>query len=258
MTAHGSRGIVEWQPLWTTTPILWIMWLLPLMLVIACHWRIGISRPCMGVVVVLAAGGLWITRVSPLSAAADVVMAGPALARWAPILARDTDATRWGAVAVLTTFLAAFVLAVLPSTRCIAIQDSEDLPDATAVEILRTNRATGRLVTQFGWGQYAIWHLAPALKVSIDGRRETIYSERTIQRQVAVAKGSAEGLETLATTRPEYVWLSTGSATTTKAWLTGNGYRIDVDRQHSYIAVRQDLPVLQYSAVVESGCFPGP
>ena len=38
----------------------------------------------------------------------------------------------------------------------------------------------GHLVTYFNWGQYALWHLGPALKVSMDGRRETVYSDRRL------------------------------------------------------------------------------
>ena len=29
----------------------------------------------------------------------------------------------------------------------------------------------------FDWGEYVLWHLSPQIKVSIDGRRETVYSD---------------------------------------------------------------------------------
>ena len=36
------------------------------------------------------------------------------------------------------------------------------------------------MVTFFDWGQYAIWHKPDDLRVSMDGRRETVYSERSV------------------------------------------------------------------------------
>jgi hypothetical protein len=43
------------------------------------------------------------------------------------------------------------------------------------VAVLRDSGVSGNLAVHFDWGEYAIWHLAPALKVSVDGRRETVY-----------------------------------------------------------------------------------
>jgi hypothetical protein len=45
------------------------------------------------------------------------------------------------------------------------------------VSVLRESGVSGNLAVHFDWGEYAIWHLAPALKVSLDGRRETVYDE---------------------------------------------------------------------------------
>ena len=42
----------------------------------------------------------------------------------------------------------------------------------------------GRLVVWFDWGEYAIWHFAPALRVSIDGRRETVYTDQVMQKHL--------------------------------------------------------------------------
>ena len=32
----------------------------------------------------------------------------------------------------------------------------------------------------FNWGEYSIWHFGPELKVSMDGRRETVYSGEVV------------------------------------------------------------------------------
>ena len=50
-------------------------------------------------------------------------------------------------------------------------------PEAEAITFLRSNPIQGRLLSYFDYGELAIWHLAPKLRVSYDGRRETVYSE---------------------------------------------------------------------------------
>lgn len=46
-----------------------------------------------------------------------------------------------------------------------------------AISRIAESGVRANLVVFFDWGEYAIWHLAPRVKVSMDGRRETIYSE---------------------------------------------------------------------------------
>jgi hypothetical protein len=56
-------------------------------------------------------------------------------------------------------------------------------PDREAVEFLRAESTSGndRLLTWFDWGEYAIWHLSPVgVRVSMDGRRETVYSDHVL------------------------------------------------------------------------------
>ncbi len=113
----------------------------------------------------------------------------------------------------------------------------------------------GRLVVPFDWGEYAIWHFGPRLKVSTDGRRETVYSEARIKEQFALAQGEPEGMAFLASAKPEYAWLHTGPEAPTAAWLIRNGYVLDVDTGTSVIVRRVDLPPLRASAPLSS-CAP--
>jgi len=46
-----------------------------------------------------------------------------------------------------------------------------------AVALLKQSGVSGNLAVHFTWGEYAIWHLSPRIKVSVDGRRETVYSD---------------------------------------------------------------------------------
>jgi hypothetical protein len=45
------------------------------------------------------------------------------------------------------------------------------------VSLIKQSGITGNLAIEFNWGEYVIWHLGPHVKVSMDGRRETVYSD---------------------------------------------------------------------------------
>ena len=74
--------------------------------------------------------------------------------------------------------LAALVLVVLipPKYDRIPISDQLPFPKAS-VELLKDSAVSGNLAVHFDWGDYAIWHLTPEIKVSIDTRREMAYPE---------------------------------------------------------------------------------
>jgi len=44
-----------------------------------------------------------------------------------------------------------------------------------AVAYLRAHQLSGKLLTEFGWGEYLIWTLYPQCRVALDGRYETVY-----------------------------------------------------------------------------------
>lgn len=45
-----------------------------------------------------------------------------------------------------------------------------------AMILLRESDFRGKLMNDFGWGEFLIWHLGPSVKVGMDGRRETVYA----------------------------------------------------------------------------------
>jgi hypothetical protein len=64
------------------------------------------------------------------------------------------------------------------------------------------------MLTWFDWGEYAIWHFGPALQVSIDGRRETVYTEATVQAHRRFYAGETTSAYSTAL-QPDYIWLPT-------------------------------------------------
>ena len=251
----GRSNISEWQPIWKLGPDSIALWGATVGFIAASWWRVGRPSPeTIALLSGLAIAAARVDRLGPLFGLAAVTL----LARtWPRVEQRVAAAIPGRAVidasAVCAGLAAVFIMIQAPP-MCLAIDQMRG-PDVVAAESLRGR--TGTLVTFFDWGEYAIWHFGPALRVSVDGRRETVYSEQVLNTQLGMATGTAAGLIELARTRPEYVWLPLRSQTT-RAWLREHGYREDVLTRRSFVAVRADLPPLSAWDGVESRCFPGP
>jgi hypothetical protein len=153
---------------------------------------------------------------------------------------------------VLTALLIFAAYRGWPHLRCLPpLPGSADGAAAAALRFA----APGRLLVEFDWGEYAIWHFGPALRVSVDGRRETIYSRARLDAQSEMARGSAEGVALLRAENPEYVWMRNRRQVLRGA-LPELGYRLDVSTPDSFVAVRSDLSPLPSVARPTSGCFP--
>jgi hypothetical protein len=248
----------EWQSIVRNGAGPIALWTLGAGVVVLSWMKVG--RPptaTLAVLIVLAYAAASVTRLVPLFGLAAVMLLAP---YW-PSDERHgrTTPEPLSLLAVEIVFIGITLVAVVPTRlvpTCVRILDSPYAPDTRAAEALRGTR--GRLVTYFDWGEYALWHFGPALKVSIDGRRETVYTEATVAEQQAIAEGKPLGLAALERISPEYVWLPSAAMETAK-WLTANGYRMEVQTPRSFIAVRQDLPPLSGRvADTASTCFPGP
>jgi hypothetical protein len=201
-------------------------------------------------------------RIESIYVTAAAILLAPAIrARWpaktTALVSLVVEHRLVSALALLALVVAGGSRSGFRSTTCIGIW-SVTRPDQRVLSSL-TGAESGRLVTYFDWGQYALWHFGPTLKVSIDGRRETVYSDRRLDEHAAILAGAPEGLQLLSRWRPEYVWLPATSAAT-KTWLGENGYRYDVETERSFVAVRADLPRLTPAlppSVAEPMCFPG-
>jgi hypothetical protein len=83
---------------------------------------------------------------------------------------------RW-AVTVLLVGAMAMACAAFPRLGRIEVDPPVANFPARAVAMMKASGVGGNMATEFNWGEYVLWHLGPQLKVSIDGRRETIYSD---------------------------------------------------------------------------------
>ena len=117
------------------------------------------------------------------------------------------------------------------------------------------------MVTFFDWGQYAIWHKPDDLRVSMDGRRETVYSERSVDLHLDMYLAKQDGLAYLDGLQADYVWVPkelplAGGLTTSSEWRpVYRGARSIIFSRASLVPT--GTPV-QEGAPVRCRCFPGP
>lgn len=129
-----------------------------------------------------------------LAVVAVIVLAGP---HAADALRQVSDASRkrpgrgwrvpaWG-------FLVPLALSVLLLTVLLSqpprVLIKPDLFPVRAVQVLAASGVQGNLINRFNWGEYVIWHLGPELKVTMDGRRETVYPPALYEHYLAFQDG---------------------------------------------------------------------
>ncbi len=258
-TVRTSRpDISEWQPFSLHEPaIMWISVLVPILALafLAVRTPKGLRAETWGIACLLIVAGLRVSRVAPLVAPAILVLLSPQIAaRWGRI--GRLPAVSAGAMIVfaipVVTAIFAVRAPVMAAVRCLSINDAW-APDREAAGYL--SGARGRLWVAFDWGEYAIWHFGPELRVSIDGRRETVYSNDIIDWHRAFDLGEPWAQARFSRASPEYVWLR-NDQTTVRDWLAANGYRIDARTGLSFVAARRDLPPLRGPAAMMPACFP--
>ncbi|MCX6340050.1 MAG: hypothetical protein NTX71_09060 [Candidatus Aureabacteria bacterium] len=75
------------------------------------------------------------------------------------------------------------ILAAIPAYRgrsAYSLRVPADQYPVAAVRWMKEHQLRGNCAVFFNWGEYLIWHLRDTLKVSIDGRYETVYPEEVI------------------------------------------------------------------------------
>lgn len=186
--------IVDWQPLGVTS----VPGIVYLGLTVTAVWTLlrapgRVSAPLLAVLVTLV--------ILPLTAVRHLQL----FAIGVPVLIADAFAVAWRRntaprearrgerfVVIATTIVASAVLVGtgVNEARCIKIDPARSIGfPVRAIDWLADSGVEGNLVTFFDWGQYALWHLAPGIKVSMDGRRETVYSDSVYQEYLRFQNG---------------------------------------------------------------------
>ncbi len=259
-TVRMTRDISEWQPLWTVHPIIWGPWLLAVALTVWLAVRRDVAGLAAAAALVpLAYASIRVERIAPLFVASAILLSAPRLRERWPLrrLTWPAPTGRMTAGVSVAAGIAVLTATALGQRAWSCIDVSGGWAPDSGIGRRLDHARPGRLVVFFDWGQYALWHWGPALKVSMDGRRETIYSEARLAEHADILQGRDAGLRVLEQWRADYVWLPATSEATA-AWLMRNGYRIDARTARSFLAVRSDLPVLPKGENDAGGrrCFP--
>jgi hypothetical protein len=212
-TVGLSRADVsEWQPLSNLGAGEWLPWMIVTTFAVIALVR-NRSRRGSEVLLVLALMALSfkVARVGPFYAVGAAVLLGPGLRESArrlphrlPPRPRTVELIAVGMVAIL--FATGSAVVTVANARCIQMTGPWT-PDQQAAKFIRDAGLDGRMLTWFDWGEYAIWSLSPKIRVSIDGRRETIYSDNVIAQHDAIYSGEGEWKMELEDLDPDYVWL---------------------------------------------------
>lgn len=179
---NPRAGIAEWQPLpllaWDDFLGFRVFFVLTVAAV-ALGWKHVSSRKNfqgLAVLAVTAFMGWRSRRHGPFFGVAALAFAGP---YYAAVLRPKFIGVR--AVGVLYLGLAIFValdFAPKLSWQILAPIGEDPVREA---DILKRAGAKGNLATPFSWGSYLSWRLYPNIKVSMDGRYETVYPESTFK-----------------------------------------------------------------------------
>jgi hypothetical protein len=141
------------------------------------------------------------------------------------------------------------------NVSCLRFEDSL-FPEPQAARILTEGGASGRLLTYFDYGEYAIWHLSPDLRVSIDGRRETVYSDEAVERQFRFYLVPGDRKEIVRELKPDYIWMP--SNLNVAKDLASDGWKPIFTGPRSVILSRGTFSARPYHPDVSPRCFPGP
>jgi hypothetical protein len=193
-TVRVNRAeIADWQPIYYMGPGIYLTWLAVTVLAIAAVWRSRErpERPRAVVVLVLIAGSFRVNRLLTFLALATVTLLAPQFqqafgrvrrARETPGPAASSAPLAAAAIVSLIV-LTAGLGAAINNARCVRIEP-ELVPEAAVTEALVKQPPGERMLTWFDWGEYAIWYLSPRVKVSLDGRRETVYRPQVTQEHL--------------------------------------------------------------------------
>ncbi len=189
-----TRNVVDdWQPLWWAMLAQWhaapsgvVLYLAVIAMVatLAVAWAAaprGGDLPLVAVAAMMALAAFLSVRNMALAAMA---VSGPLTHHLAMLRARRAGARRpaapWRPASHLAMLAVACVMAGGGGLFSRELAPDRGYPSAV-LAFMNAHGLHGNVLNEFGWGEYLIWHAAPADKVFIDGRYDTVYPFEVIR-----------------------------------------------------------------------------
>jgi hypothetical protein len=271
----GRSDIEEWGPVLTFPIALGVPWAITLAAAGLAIWHGGARRrwDYAAIVALLAFASFRVSRLDAFFALAVVILLKPQLtalvthflerrrAGSAPQAVSERPAPVLGVIVITVVTVAAMTVPAAqiigPYASCLTIAGGW-VPDEEAGRFILHNRLKGRMLTWFDWGEYAIWHFGPDLQVSMDGRRETVYTDSTIQAHRRFYAADAPASSYLRALNPEYIWLPKRLPVTDT--LRAAGWMVAFDGPVSVVFARAGTGPLDQAVTSRTArrCFPGP
>jgi hypothetical protein len=263
-TVRFSRGdIEEWGSILTYPLALGIPWAVVLCAAGFAAWRGRVRQlDALAIAGGLALASFRVSRLDAFFAIAVVLLLAPPFVRVTSVARAEAlpQAVPRGVVIVT---LAAVIAMLVPTMRivgplasCLTIAGGW-VPDEEAGRFIAANHLAGRMMTWFDWGEYAIWQFGPALKVSMDGRRETVYTEATIQAHRRFYAADDTAVPYLRRLDPDFIWLPARLPISKK--IQAEGWVPVFTGPQSLVFARAGAgPFLPATKTSTKRCFPGP
>ncbi len=203
--------INDWQPVWRAWQLL-TLWSLSATAAafVLLRRRADVQPADIAIVIALGVASVRVGRIDAFFAIAVVMLLGPHIGYLhdPPRLWKPALWTRRMVGLAMAGFLgiAALTLSVRQQFSCVPFDVGWE-PEREAGAFIAANQLTGRLLTWFDWGEYAIWHFGPALQVSMDGRRETVYSAAFLADHFGLYYRPQEHRSLLERLKADYAWL---------------------------------------------------
>jgi hypothetical protein len=160
------------------------------------------------------------------------------------------------AAVILVLVLATVSFRSRAELACVRL-DGPWMPEREAGAVFASHRLSGRMLSWFDWGQYVIWHAGPELQVSMDGRRETVYSDAFVARHMALYFQPDGTLDLLNALNADLAWLPADLPLT--AALDRAGWQRHFTGPGSVILSRVPMAFPVTRPIGNPpGCFPGP
>lgn len=257
----GRPLISDWQPMFALPLGFWASWLVPFGVAVLAIARAKgrLNRSYAAIVLLLGVGSLRVSRLDAYFALAVVFLLSPLLAASpAAVPQLRVEGPRRSSVLAGIAATCAIVTLIVVIRRLPMIDVHPLLMPEPEVAAYVRAHLSGRMLTWFNWGEYAIWHFGPHIKVSIDGRRETIYSDKVVEDHMQFYFGRADTLQYPESLGADYIWIPKQLAIVSD--LRSAGWHAVFDGPASTILARNPsgVPVRVVDTVPTTRRFPGP
>ena len=270
-TVGFSRpDITEWQPVLRLGFVYVALWGLVFIALVIAVWRAVVNRSLdlqvLAMPLILSIASFRVSRLQAFFAISVVMLMGSQLCSVRQSAATQhhfaVKAARWPRLAMVFVVALAIITtsvgAASQNMGCVRMEPDQ-APEASVTEVIDEHGLRGRMLTWFNWGEYAIWHWGTrGILVSMDGRRETVYSNAAVADHLKFYFQPDERHAIIQKLQPDFIWLP--SHLKVIEGLQEDGWRAIHSGDRSVLLTKGEVPAREPNVFAHPAmrCFPGP